>query len=256
MKNSTKLQCVSVCLLLVSNVIFVAGELFPAVNEKIGILKSAPQIVMFVFPLLSYLALNDEKAAHRKTKDIKSQKIIRFLKGSLVFIFVISVLKSVITHALSSFNGVFSYVLSGVMAVVSSYSFFVLLLSLWYFVRDKKEGNIKYISLFSLVVSVFFALFKMVINIFPCISTLATSPILQLTDASYVQNAVSVFQYTANIIMLFALTKHFAEKELHLSEERESEISVDRPEVYECISDEKGYGIDFVDDAKNMRSFE
>ena len=53
--------------------------LIPKFEDKIGFLSKLPDLSIYIFTFLSYLALNDEKAAHRKIKDIRNQVDIKIL---------------------------------------------------------------------------------------------------------------------------------------------------------------------------------
>ena len=92
LKNSAKVLCVSTGVLLLSNLILLLGLLIPSFEEKIGFLSKLPDLSIYIFTFFSYLALNDEKAAHRKIKDIKSQKFIKVLKAILIVIFVFAII--------------------------------------------------------------------------------------------------------------------------------------------------------------------
>ena len=86
LKNSARVLTVSTALLFISNAILWVVFENPSVEEKLGYFSKLPDLSVYIFTFLSYLALNDEKAAHRKIKDIKSQKKLKLLKGFLIFV--------------------------------------------------------------------------------------------------------------------------------------------------------------------------
>ena len=55
-----------------------------------------------------------------------------------------------------------SGVLLNLFLVITSYSFFMLVLSCWYFYRDKNEGKIKFASLLSVVISLAYSVYKFI----------------------------------------------------------------------------------------------
>ena len=95
-KNSSKVILISTALLFISNLILLLSLVFSGFESKIGFLSKLPDVSVYIFTFLVFLALNDEKSAHRKTKDIKSQKSIIVLKGFLIFIFVMYFFKKLI----------------------------------------------------------------------------------------------------------------------------------------------------------------
>ena len=61
------------------------------------------------------------------------------------------------------------------------------------------------------------------------------------------------FSNTSNDSIWYAdIQKNAPSSEAELSEEEKQKPQIERPEVYECISSDKGYGIDVIDDIKNM----
>ena len=142
LKNSARVLTVSTVLLFISNAIVWATAENPSLETKLGFLIKLPDLSVYIFTFLSYLALNDEKAAHRKIKDIKSQKKLNLLKGFLIFVFVSYFFKSIIQSGLSSLNTPFFSIVSDLFMTVASFSFFLMLLSLWYFFRDKKGKSL------------------------------------------------------------------------------------------------------------------
>ena len=82
----------------ISNLILLLSLVFSGFESKIGFLSKLPDVSVYIFTFLVFLALNDEKSAHRKTKDIKSQKSIIALKGFLIFIFVMYFFKNPIGY--------------------------------------------------------------------------------------------------------------------------------------------------------------
>ena len=65
------------------------------------------------------------------------------------------------------FKSLIGNLLSGVALnlffVVTSFSFFMLILSCWYFYRDKNEGKVKFIIFASILVSAIYAVYKFVV---------------------------------------------------------------------------------------------
>lgn len=242
LKNSAKVLCVSTGVLLLSNLILLLGLLIPSFEEKIGFLSKLPDLSIYIFTFFSYLALNDEKAAHRKIKDIKSQKFIKALKVILIVIFVSTFFKALV---MSNLNGV----ALNLFLTVTSFTFFMLVLSCWYFYRDKNEGKIKLISLVSIIVSLVYTIFKFVMYQNPVFS-LGGVGVDNTAFVNYqaIQYAFCILQYSTNILMLVCINKHYEKKETLSEAEEKAKVKIERPEIIESIENEEGFGIDFIDD--------
>ena len=238
LKNSAKVLSVSTGVLLLSNLILLLGLLIPSFESKIGFLSKLPDLSIYIFTFFSYLALNDEKAAHRKIKDLKSQKILKALKVLLIVIFVSVFFKSIIKNLLSG-------VALNLFLVVTSFSFFMFVLSCWYFCRDKNEGKIKLISLLSVVISLAYSVYKII----------AVYPLGEMGDDNtallnypVVQYAFCILQYATNILMLVCINKHYQKKEIAEELKENEKPKPTRPEIIDNIETEEGFGIDFIDE--------
>lgn len=245
LKNSAKVLSVSTGVLLLSNLILLLGLLIPSFEEKIGFLSKLPDLSIYIFTFFSYLALNDEKAAHRKIKDIRSQKFVKILKVILIVIF-----------ALTFFKGLVASILNGVMLnlflLFTTFTFFMFILSCWYFYRDKNEGKIKLVSLVSIIVSLVYAIFKFIMYqnpVFPLGGMNADNT--GFINYQAVQYAFCILQYVTNILMLVCINKHYEKKEALSEAKEKAEVKIERPEVVDSIETENGYGLDYIDDYKN-----
>ena len=248
LKNSARVLTVSTVLLFISNAIVWATAENPSLETKLGFLIKLPDLSVYIFTFLSYLALNDEKAAHRKIKDIKSQKKLKLLKGFLIFVFISHFFKSIIQSGLSSLNTPFFSIVSDLFMPVASFSFFLMLLSLWYFFRDKNEGKLKLVTGLSVVVSILYTVFKFSLSrkVFPLHSFSGVEDNGYII-AQRVQYAACLIQYAVNIVMLIVVKKHYEKKEFE-SEEAEKNIpKQERPQVV-TIELEDSFGIDNIDD--------
>lgn len=242
LKNSAKVLCVSTGVLLLSNIILLLDLLIPTFEEKIGFLSKLPDLSIYIFTFFSYLALNDEKAAHRKIKDIRSQKFIKALKVILIVIFVSTFFKALV---ISNLNGV----VLNLFLSVTSFTFFMLVLSCWYFYRDKNEGKIKFASLASIIVSFGYVVFKLVMfqnPVYPLVGVGVDNTAFVNYQAS--QYAFCIFQYLVNVFMLVCINKHYEKKEAFAESEEKAKVKAERPEIIESIENENGFGIDFIDD--------
>lgn len=238
LKNSAKVLSVSTGVLLLSNLILLFSLLIPKFEDKIGFLSKLPDLSIYIFTFLSYLALNDEKAAHRKIKDIRNQKFIKALKVLLIVIFVSVFFKSLIGNLLSG-------VALNLFFVVTSFSFFMLILSCWYFYRDKNEGKIKLVSLLSVVVSLAYSVYKF-IAVYPLTEMGAGNT--EFINYQALQYAFCIFQYIINILMLVCINKHYQKKEIAEELKENEKPKPTRPEIIDNIETEDGFGIDFIDD--------
>ena len=238
LKNSAKVLSVSTGVLLLSNLILLFSLLIPKFEDKIGFLSKLPDLSIYIFTFLSYLALNDEKAAHRKIKDIRNQKFIKALKVLLIVIFVSVFFKSLIGNLLSG-------VALNLFLVVTSFSFFMLILSCWYFYRDKNEGKIKLVSLLSVVVSLAYSVYKF-IAVYPLTEMGAGNT--EFINYQVLQYAFCIFQYIINILMLVCINKHYQKKEIAEELKENEKPKPTRPEIIDNIETEEGFGIDFIDD--------
>ena len=238
LKNSAKVLSVSTGVLLLSNLILLFSLLIPKFEDKIGFLSQLPDLSIYIFTFLSYLALNDEKAAHRKIKDIRNQKFIKALKVLLIVIFVSVFFKSIIKNLLSG-------VALNLFLVVTSFSFFMFVLSCWYFYRDKNEGKIKLVSLLSVVVSLAYSVYKF-IAVYPLTEMGAGNT--EFINYQALQYAFCIFQYIVNILMLVCINKHYQKKEIAEELKENEKPKPTRPEIIDNIETEEGFGIDFIDD--------
>lgn len=238
LKNSAKVLSVSTGVLLLSNLILLFSLLIPKFEDKIGFLSKLPDLSIYIFTFLSYLALNDEKAAHRKIKDIRNQKFIKALKVLLIVIFASVFFKSLIGNLLSG-------VALNLFFVVTSFSFFMLILSCWYFYRDKNEGKIKLVSLLSVVVSLAYSVYKF-IAVYPLTEMGAGNT--EFINYQALQYAFCIFQYIVNILMLVCINKHYQKKEIAEELKENEKPKPTRPEIIDNIETEDGFGIDFIDD--------
>jgi hypothetical protein len=238
LKNSAKVLSVSTGVLLLSNLILLLGLLIPSFESKIGFLSKLPDLSIYIFTFFSYLALNDEKAAHRKIKDLKSQKILKALKVLLIVIFASVFFKSLIGNLLSG-------VALNLFFVVTSFSFFMLILSCWYFYRDKNEGKIKLVSLLSVVVSLAYSVYKF-IAVYPLTEMGAGNT--EFINYQALHYAFCIFQYIINILMLVCINKHYQKKEIAEELKENEKPKPTRPEIIDNIETEDGFGIDFIDD--------
>ena len=238
LKNSAKVLSVSIGVLLLSNLILLLNLLVQSFESKIGFLSKLPDLSIYIFTFFSYLALNDEKAAHRKIKDIKSQKVIRVLKTFLIAIFISTFFKTIVMSFLSG-------VLLNLFLVITSYSFFMLVLSCWYFYRDKNEGKIKFASLLSVVISLAYSVYKF-IAVYPLGEMGADNT--GFVNFQAIQYAFCILQYAVNILMLVLINKHYQKKETASETKEKAKPKLERPEIIESIETEEGFGIDFIDD--------
>ena len=243
LKNSAKVLSISTGILLLSNLILLLSLLIPTFVSKIGFLSKLPDLSIYIFTFFSYLALNDEKAAHRKIKDIKSQNCVRVLKGILITIFATHFFKGFVEKKLLGFNGSFSRFFLSIFLIVSAFSFFLMLVSLWFFIRDRKEGRVKYFSLISIMVYLFYLSYKLMLY----------HGIREESSVFYSETTQYIFcviQYSVNILMFFFVGKHFERKEIQLEKIEDEKPKSLRPEVVDSIETEEGYGIDLIDDLK------
>ena len=248
LKNSARVLTVSTALLFISNAILWVVFEFPSVEVKLGYLAKLPDLSVYIFTFLSYLALNDEKAAHRKIKDIKSQKKLKALKGFLIFVFISHFFKVTIQGAFANLDNPFFSVVSDMFMTVASFSFFLLLLSVWYFFRDKTEGKLKIIAGVSIIVSIAYTIIKF------CLSqkVFLVHSFTGIQDNSFLlaqrlQYASCLLQYAVNIIMLILVKRHYEKKEFDSEENNKKVPKQKRPQVV-TLDTEDGFGIDNVDD--------
>lgn len=251
LKNSAKVLYISTAILFLSNAILLLSLVAPDYVVKIGFLSKLPDLSVYIFTFLAFLALNDEKAAHRKIKDIKSQKKVSILKVFLILVFIANFLKTNIQKILLNMNNSFVDVISNVFLVVSSFSFFMFLLSCWYFYRDRKEGNLKVVSFVSGIVSFGYAIYKFIVYQFVSSPALHESIITDETKSQILQYIICLVQYAINIIMLVLINKYYEKKEAELESAEKDSPKKNYPEILETLETEDGFGIDFVDDYKN-----
>ena len=203
LKNSAKVLYISTGILFISNLILLLSLLVPSFESKIGFLSKLPDLSVYIFTFFSYLALNDEKSAHRKIKDIKSQKNVKLLKVFLIFIFIITFFKVTV---MSILNGV----LLNLFLIVTSFSFFMLVLSCWCFYRDKNEGKIKFASLVSIVVSFAYLVFKFIMYQHPAFASgSGNADSTESSNYHIVQYIFCLVQYAVNILMLVLTNKYY-----------------------------------------------
>lgn len=248
LKNSARVLTVSTALLFISNAILWVVFEFPSVEVKLGYLAKLPDLSVYIFTFLSYLALNDEKAAHRKIKDIKSQKKLKALKGFLIFVFVSHFFKVTIQGAFANLNNPFFSIVSDIFMTVASFSFFLLLLSVWYFFRDKNEGKLNIVAGASVIISIVYTVTKFLLSQ----KVFLVHSFTGIQDNSFlfsqrIQYATCLLQYAVNMIMLILVKRHYEKKESESEENEKNVPKQERPQVV-TLDSEDGFGIDNVDD--------
>ncbi|MBO5857848.1 MAG: hypothetical protein J6Q87_06330 [Clostridia bacterium] len=248
LKNSARVLTVSTALLFISNAILWVLYEFPSVEIKLGYLAKLPDLSVYIFTFLSYLALNDEKSAHRKIKDIKSQKKLKVLKGFLIFVFVSHFFKVTIQGAFANLNNPFFSVVSDIFMTVASFSFFLLLLSAWYFFRDKTEGKLNIIAGVSVIVSIAYTIIKFWLSQ----KVFLVHSFTGIQDNSFllaqrIQYVTCLLQYAVNIVMFILVKRHYEKKEFKSEENKKKIPKQERPQVV-TLDLEAGFGIDNVDD--------
>lgn len=252
LKNSSRLLLVATVILFLGNLVV---TLFAFSNEfalRFTSLSKFPQLVSFLFPLLAYLSLNDEKSAHRKIKDVKSQRVVIYFKRFLVVIFASLFFKSAITTNLINLKSNFWNLVLSLILVVLSYSFFLTCVSLWYFIREKIDVKIRVVALVSTLVSLFYIFYKFLISIiidYPVVNISLNEDVLTKLDFS--QQMLCLLQYAVNIVMLITFKKYYEKKEDELETIEQALTTHNNPSVYDSIAEQKGYGMDFCDDLKN-----
>jgi hypothetical protein len=121
----------------------------------------------------------------------------------------------------------------------------MLVLSCWYFYRDKNEGKIKLVSLLSVVVSLAYSVYKF-IAVYPLTEMGAGNT--EFINYQALQYAFCIFQYIVNILMLVCINKHYQKKEIAEELKENEKPKPTRPEIIDNIETEDGFGIDFIDD--------
>ena len=240
LKNSARVLLVSTAILFISNLIVLLSGILPGFESKIGWLSKLPDLSVYIFTFFAYLALNDEKSAHRKIKDVKSQKKINFIKNFLIFVFVTHFFKGYLSSLQNKLDNTFVDVVFNVFFIISSFSFFLFVLSLWYFFRDRNE-EVRYVSAISTVISLIYTVYKILFYVNFNVSQ-------SLFFSANSQLVMCLLQYSVNIFMFFMVFKYYEKKEIAMENDTRKDVLKPRPQIIECIEAEVGYGIDNVDD--------
>ncbi len=215
---------------------------------SVAFLKLTPvtEIILYLSFLGSYLALNDEKSAYRPERDMKSQNKIKGLKVFLIIIFLSSFIKnSFINVLVSNGENLISNFIGSVINVVLSMPFFIMIISLHLFLKYGFCKEIKVITLISIVVSAFYALFKGLSYFYDYRGETSD---LFIFSAVF-QYAVCLIQYASNLFMFKGMKKYFSNKEEEFREIYKAEKKERKyPLLRENITEKNGFMLDSADD--------
>ncbi len=242
-----KLFTAAVTALSIGVVILTLAEI-PQLKNFANSIMFFTEISLYVFVIVAYFALNDEKNAFRPQKDILNQKKIKRIKIFLVAIFLVSLLKPTLQSLITTINSNSSLVtdmLLSLFNVIFSMPTLLLAVSLRYYFRDANSSKVRIYSLVSVIVSGAYFSYKFVAYFINYSNV--ELPISIFSEFS--QYMFCLLQYGVNIFMFTRLKKYFEVMQGKKQETEKEKISNNEyPLVRESITENSGFGLDNADD--------
>lgn len=253
LSNASKYFAIGSALLFVSNLInFIVG--ITGTQGKIAKLgTSTTNFAFYAFLVLAFIAFNGESIGHKKDGALKRKRISGRLKWLIAYdlilmLFKTSINSSVTAKPVSSASGIIVRVIAALFVSGSSLSFFLLVVTLWYFIRDRKNGGIiSAVQGSALAVSLFYFLLKTSNQIVSAYGVTLPSEILNtVLCSSVLMSLICLLQYAADIVMFLFVKKHYSD--LSDEYEKSENLRLKKAVKLRSLYEERGYGIDECDD--------
>ena len=213
---------------------------------------SATNVVFYIFLVLAFVALNGEGIGHKRERNKHRKKITGRLKWliafNVFFVFIKAPLNTAIAES-EKFAASGVLLRLGVSAFISfgSLSFFLLVISLWYFLRDRKESALFIVQTVAVFISICYFLFKTANLAINSYGVVLPSEVLTRFIASPVSaDILCLLQYIADIVMFAVVKRYYSAR---AAEADENEIKRTQ-RAFKTVSlyEERGFGIDECDD--------
>lgn len=230
-------------------------NLFSMLGSSDQVAELAVKITSFSFYLiiaLTYIALNGEGIAYRKNNMIEKLKSVVALKRYLLFSVIINFAKNYLERKVVGFSGNNGIKLllqfsTSVLFSVTSFSFVVAVVLIWYLKRDKVISKLFKVEIVAIACGVLYNLFKVFnytvetygLKIYG--ETLTT-----IFESKMISGCLCVGCCIVFIVVFIVISKYYNTLSLKEEEERKNLLALRKTTVDICKED--GYGIDFVED--------
>ncbi len=254
MTKSNYLSSAAKYLAIVSALILLPN-LFSLLGNSDSIIELAGKITKFSFYLviaLTYIALNGEGIAYRKNNMIEKLKSVVVLKRYLFFSVVVNFAKNYIERKVFTFSGnsvvkLFLQFSSSFLFSVTSFSFVVVVVLVWYLKRDKGISKIFNLEAFAIEFGVIYNVFKIFNYTVESYGLKIYGEALTAIFAnSMITSILCVNCCVIFIASFIIISKYYNSLSLKEEEERRNLLALRKTTV--DIFKEEGYGIDSVED--------
>lgn len=206
----------------------------------------------YVFLALGYIALNGEKIACKRKRELKHQKTVSRLKWLVAYNILFVFLKKSLNRIAFSYEpgsgaAAAAAIITGFLSACASLSFFLFVVSLWYSVRDRSLRGISHIQTVTVLISAVYFILKFTTLVFVDYRLGAPGPALYaVLKSSALSNTLCLMQYSADIVMFISVKRRYSE----LSTLEDKNAAERAAGIIKAVSiyDERGFGIDDSDE--------
>ena len=260
MANSAKLLLLCSLMLLVANVLTIFGEPGTQIADIGSKLSTVSFYVVF---FLSFIAFNGEGIGHKRKRSFRRKKVTTLLKLVALFPFLYRYVKAyVIKFVLSNADvglGKGENIILAVLNTLASYSFMLVVVSLWYMYRDSQTKGLFVVEVLSFLAGLGYSIYKVFYYSVTYIVEYIKGynpfgydieKLIRLLETPFANSdtfhMLCIVQYSANILMFLVAAVHYSkiadsEREEH---QQAQKLLVPTVNIYntDCV------GIDTLDD--------
>lgn len=249
LSNSAKLFSINGIILFVANAFIFAGNY----NESLGAYGTKlSNYTFYIIAVLSFLALNGEGVGYKRHRDFVNRKRTRYLKGVLIFAFLIRFIKRsvesfVLALCAEGLLLVAGKIFLGFFNTVATYSFLFTLVAFLYLVRDRQEKALFPIEALAFAFGVLYAFYR---SFFYAVTKYELTEFGALFEVAFSSSSVmyilSLVSYLMFIIMCFWVIRCYNAKVLIEQDEKikEKKKILVAPKIYNSSH----IGIDTLED--------
>lgn len=252
LSNAAKYFLIGTVLLFVSKLFTILTAIDGSPLERF--LHNGATVTNFAFYgflVLSFIALNGEKIACKRQRNLKRKKSASRLKWliayNVLFVFLKKTLdRAAFSYAPGSGAATAAAIITGLLSTFASLSFFLFVISLWYFARDRKMKELSLLQTVTVIISAVYFVLKLTTALLIDYRLGAPgSAIYNVLKSGALANTLCLVQYTADIIMFISVKRRYSA--LSAIEDEAAAGREDKIIKTVSIYDEKGYGIDESD---------
>lgn len=214
--------------------------------------NTVTNFAFYGFLVLAFIALNGEKISFKRQRNLKCKKKVSRLKWLIAYNILFVFFKKALDRTAFSYEpgtdaAAFTAIITGLLSACASMSFFLFVISLWYFVRDRKLKELFPVQTVTVIISAVYFAFKLSAAVLVDYRLGAPgSALYAVLKSSVFSNTLCLVQYTADIIMFISVKRRYS-----LLSALEDEAAADRTAgIIRTVSiyDERGFGIDDSDE--------